>query len=162
MTMFLSIVNFTLIIVIFFLIIILFLRQSRIQNMENSKNSAVKEMEEILSAYFIEMKEENGKFLKKMHRDQKSAIKNESTIEKNEEKGHIESPLTPSHIDLIVAEESPEALLPKYDDENKDTMDSIVKEAIKLQKQGLSIDKIAKKLNKGKTEIELLLKFRQN
>lgn len=31
-----------------------------------------------------------------------------------------------------------------------------------LKKQGLSVGDIAKKLGKGKTEVELMLKFRQN
>jgi uncharacterized protein DUF6115 len=42
------------------------------------------------------------------------------------------------------------------------TRNIVVDQIIMLQKQGLSIEKIAKKLNKGKTEIELLLKFNTN
>lgn len=38
---------------------------------------------------------------------------------------------------------------------------SLLNQALLLQKQGLSLDEIAKMLNKGKTEIELLFKFRQ-
>lgn len=38
---------------------------------------------------------------------------------------------------------------------------SLLNQALLLKKQGLSLEEIAKKLNKGKTEIELLFKFRQ-
>lgn len=38
---------------------------------------------------------------------------------------------------------------------------SLTAQALLLKEQGLSTDEIAKQLNKGKTELELLLKFRQ-
>lgn len=38
---------------------------------------------------------------------------------------------------------------------------SLTAQVLLLQKQGYSLDKIAKQLNKGKTELELLLKFRK-
>lgn len=40
--------------------------------------------------------------------------------------------------------------------------DNHKEQVIQLRKQGYSIEEIAKKLNKGKTEIELLLKFKEN
>lgn len=38
---------------------------------------------------------------------------------------------------------------------------SLLEEVVYLQEQGLTNEEIAKKLHKGQTEIELLLKFRQ-
>lgn len=38
---------------------------------------------------------------------------------------------------------------------------TLLEEALELKEEGKSIEEIARKLNKGKTEIELLLKFRQ-
>lgn len=38
---------------------------------------------------------------------------------------------------------------------------TLTAQALLLKEQGMSMDEIAKKLNKGKTELELLLKFRQ-
>lgn len=38
---------------------------------------------------------------------------------------------------------------------------SLTAQALLLQEQGMELDEIAKKLNKGRTELELLLKFRQ-
>lgn len=177
MTTVLSIVNFTLIIIVFFLIILLYLRQSRLLNMENDRASTIKEMEDLLTAYIIEMKDENEKFLKQMNiRDRAKPKKEEksSTTLIHEKKNA--SPQS-SSIDLFVGEENPLHLLPKYEENKQDvsnkkeelsvideeeTIDSIVNKAMKLQNQGLSINEIAKRLNKGKTEIELLLKFRQN
>jgi hypothetical protein len=40
--------------------------------------------------------------------------------------------------------------------------ESFIQQILNLEKQGNSIEEIAKKLNKGKTEIELLLKFQEN
>lgn len=39
---------------------------------------------------------------------------------------------------------------------------SFIDQVVKMKKQGLTIEEIARDLDKGKTEIELLLKFRQN
>ncbi|MFT4413590.1 hypothetical protein ACLM5H_07000 [Fredinandcohnia humi] len=47
---------------------------------------------------------------------------------------------------------------PRLDDELY--IQSLVAQIQLLKKQGLTLEEIAKKLNKGKTEIELLLKFR--
>ncbi|MDZ5473453.1 hypothetical protein SM124_17200 [Bacillus sp. 31A1R] len=60
-----------------------------------------------------------------------------------------------------------EVALPPIDKEKRDEeiipqvsqSDSLIEQAILLSEQGLSYEEIAKKLNKGKTEIELLLKF---
>jgi hypothetical protein len=48
--------------------------------------------------------------------------------------------------------------------ENKEEViqSSLIDQVLHMKNQGMSIEEIARKLDKGKTEIELLLKFRQN
>lgn len=48
--------------------------------------------------------------------------------------------------------------------ENKEEVgqSSLIDQVLYLKNQGMTIEEIARKLDKGKTEIELLLKFRQN
>lgn len=44
-------------------------------------------------------------------------------------------------------------------EQKDDDLKLLLNEVYLLQQQGFSVEDIAKKLNKGKTEIELLLKF---
>lgn len=61
----------------------------------------------------------------------------------------------------VTSEKEPQAQVPAKNEQG-DSMESMLKKAQDMQKQGLSIEDIAKRLDRGKTEIELLLKFHQN
>lgn len=212
MTTFLLIISLLLNGITIFSIIILYARQNRLLEVEKAQEHIVKEMEEVISSYLLEMKEENEDFIKQFQQINtslpsdkiqmgnqqkgnlnklKAAAKDvNSGAEENEEKNKWNSKVGNAlkrqavqayHSMTTIKEENSPVLSPnKIEDsplpagtnqaENNTNeqmqqtneeiyRDLFVNQVRLLQKQGLSIDEIAKKMNRGKTEIELLLKF---
>jgi len=172
------IVGFVLHVIAFFLIILLFLRISKIQEVEKRQIQLMKDMENAVSAYLLELKDENERFLTKLSNavnqineepgDLTYGKKNDS----NREPGNdAELPSYFPNVDevkdrLEIVGAQPET--PQIEGEmTEKQVDSIVEEqsvlqqAVALYAEGKSIEEIARILAKGKTEIELLLKFRQ-
>ena len=138
---------------------------SKYKEMESSFIHLKNETEDVLYTFIEEWKEENEEFLNKLankpHTDRvelkeqilESDSKPFSTYEYREDENNI------NYNEFI-----------SYDQENTQSNFSIQKEEssqiseferiLKLQKEGYTIDEIAKKLDKGKTEIELMLKLR--
>lgn len=180
------------------------MRQNRLTELEKKQDSLIKEMDELFSAYMMEMKDENEKFLKELQSInlERESLKSSSSFK--EKKVNVKMN-QPNKQDILIKDESPypkgtvfqavkaytkstninsnsnqdssinkgEVLekAPNSEENERDhaqeelkynTMDSLLKQAQVMQKQGHSIEDIAKKLDKGKTEIELLLKFHQN
>lgn len=205
MVTFFLILSLLLNIVAFLAIVILYLRQNRFIQAEKKQIKMIQEMEEVISAYLLEMKEENEKFIQRvqeiglnketalnrtiqtptsnrsdLHSDEtkkdrtirigkaapfqavKAYKKNMDNFDLSIEKSNS-SPLTDGN--QAVSQNASGDSEDQFLDENikfeqkDDYLKSLLKEVFSLQKQGLSVEEIAKKLNKGKTEIELLLKF---
>ncbi|MEH7382551.1 hypothetical protein V7138_18960 [Bacillus sp. JJ1533] len=169
MTTILFILCFALLAVAFFLIILLYLKITQLKDVEMKQERLLKEFENVITSYVMEIKEENEVFLNRI-KDAKH---------EQEEENHKKSIQV---IEPELTEEDLQELLPTYpnkedtegivtledeDDQNtyekkENNKDTLVKDIEHLIKLGLSYEDIAKKLNKGKTEIELLHKFRQN
>lgn len=196
MITFVLLVCFVLIAIAFFLIILLFQRVSSMKDIEKKQSAIIKEMEEIITGYLLEMKEENEIFLKKLAKTDDNTVFPiaKTTRSESEErkpytkKNKIEEKNDRVAINIVEEQISKldlNNLLPSYEKVEKNTSDiakvqkkemsstgsipkddlyvqSLSAQAMLLQKKGDTIDQIAKKLGKGKTEIELLLKFRQN
>lgn len=185
-----------------FSIVILYLRQNRLLQVEKKQEKLLKEMEEVISTYLIEMTEENEKFIEKVRESvSKPVNKEKNTLVKVEHEAQtpsemdekiedklIENPpfrkgtvyqavqaykntgsLNKIETEEIVIEDTSSvnnSQLETIQDESEATNDlytqSFYYQALLLKKQGLSTEDIARRLNKGKTEIELLLKLRQN
>ncbi|MBG9445478.1 DUF6115 domain-containing protein [Cytobacillus firmus] len=196
MTAFLLALSLLLNIVALLAIILLYLRQNKLMDTEKRQEKVLIEMEEVISAYLVQMKEENDDFISKLSKanakndtsiKEKSIPvnldrKNELDIAKADEKS---MPLARASIyqaskaykqNLRAAEDklSEKERLPSLK-ENESVTQSDSSQSIKeenpssiydqvfiLKKQGMSAGDIAKKLGKGKTEVELMLKFRQN
>ncbi|MBS4172544.1 hypothetical protein [Bacillus sp. FJAT-49736] len=174
MTIFILFISIIVNVVTIFSIIILYLRQNRFLQAEQNQTKALKDMEEIFTSYLLEMKEENDDFIKKVQSLYSKSNINSSLIEKeiapktntlNINEQPSEPPL-PSFI-RNHAEKSYQKVMTKMDDQSKETNPNdlailpLEDQAVLLQKEGHTIEQIAQKLHKGKTEIELLLKFRQ-
>lgn len=208
MMIFLIIISIALNMVAFLLIAILFLRQNKLIKMEESIKQPVKEMEDLMTTYLLQMKEENEQFIKSVKgvKKEKSDLQSTSVkfspiqLEHVEEKvlqsvknkedpidrksdqldslenytaligktignqavkayqrqyQHIEKEI--EEIERVTSEKSetnPESLISA----NNQIDGALV---LHLQKQGCSLETIAKKLNRGKTEIELYLTFHE-
>lgn len=215
MTTFLLVISLIVNSIAIFAIIILYMRQNRLLEVEKKQEKMIHDMEESISAYLIQMKEENENFINRIKKMNDKAEKHElisSTIRVTKEKTEperqvmdeqqpevqkLDIPISKNNVGMKQAavkayQTAPkpqnlaeDVMLPpitdredkvnlstendgekltesKNDDQVQDLyMESLYNQVIIMKKQGLSEDEIAKKLNKGKTEIELLLKFRQ-
>jgi hypothetical protein len=156
MIAFLLVVSFILHALSLFVIILLYLQLSKVKETEKRQQQMAEEMEQTFSAYLLEWKEENERFLKELS----DMLTNRTKADRKQSPSKVNETST--------KEEALPNYFPNVDDV-KDIVDirhqamppSLVDEAWKLFEQGKTIEEIAKILKKGKTEIELLLKFRQ-
>lgn len=191
MTTFLLLLSLILNAAAIFAIILLYLRQNRLVEAEKKQERIIKEIEEVFSAYLFELKEENEKFIELMTKrpgKKQSENKKDPSIEIEEEdrnqspesgnqgdqpprfgKGisyhaarkayqQNSEPVSEEEITVELIEELPTSL------ENGQVSKplSLIDQVMEMKRQGKSVEEIARVLDKGKTEIELLLKFRQN
>lgn len=170
----LLIVSILLHIVTFFWLIVL---MQRIRSLQTSQpETAKEEIEETLTAYLLEMKEENDQFLakfKSMETKEIKPAKDYSNDVIQEGKMGSDQEVTNQQTQNIKAEDLDrlsEAENDSFEEndydppisEKKETFKpSTTSEALRLHKEGLNATEIAKKLNKGQGEIELLIKFHQ-
>ena len=79
MTTFLFLMSFALHFAALFAIVLLYLRQTKLMRLEKRQDQIMRETEEFFSAYLLEFKEENARFiaeLKKMDKKEEEAEKN--------------------------------------------------------------------------------------
>ncbi|MBS4194010.1 DUF6115 domain-containing protein [Lederbergia citri] len=161
MTGILIFILFMLNIFLIFAVVLLYQRQNRFKEMEENQRKIQQESEEMLSAFLFELKEENQSFISKFQQDKMQT--NQVNIQ-NEESREIvkqEEPLTAETYSRMLASEA-------YQNSNKkmsvqeDIEKTFAEQVEMLAQQGLSSSEIARQLKKGKTEVELLLKFHKN
>ncbi|AIE59678.1 hypothetical protein [Bacillus methanolicus] len=204
MATFFIIISLLLNLLAFLAIILLYLRQNRLSQMEKKQEKMIQEMEEVLSSYMLEMKEENEIFMKRLKHlglnketvlnttselsttdisdDHSDSTKTERAIKigkiapflavkaykknVNNSKFPIEKSNSLLSDDKQAGSENASAGSEDHFqaqnmefEQKDDDLKLLLNEVYLLQQQGFSVEDIAKKLNKGKTEIELLLKF---
>lgn len=147
---------FILQLVSFFLIVILNARISKFQDVERKHEELMKEMDDAVSAYLFEMKDENNRLLEELSR--RSAKFEGIEVKSQQLQGEVgfSTPSTISKTKVanlykqsFKVEESEPILKPI----------TVKEQVIQLSNSGKSTEQIAKQLGKGKTEIELILKF---
>lgn len=196
MTAFLLAISLLLNIVALLAIILLFLRQNKLMETEKKQEKMLVEMEEVISSYLIQMKEENDDFISKfsqINAKNQSSVK-EKSIRVNTERKSDENIAKADEKSLRLARASvyqaskaykknlraseeglneSEGLASLMETESvmqsdnsqrakEEIPSSMEDQVFMMKRQGLNVEDIAKKLGKGKTEIELMLKFRQN
>ncbi|GLB59320.1 DUF6115 domain-containing protein [Cytobacillus sp. NCCP-133] len=178
-------------IIAIFSIILLFLRQNKLLEAEKKQEKMFNEMEEVISSYLIQVKEENDDFISRI-----SMLKvNESaSINEAEEKKEVnvkERKLSGKNVQIAnasayhavkayqknyqpVIQPAEEIEPPKPELHNEEDIGihasqrmphnepSFIERVLLLKQQGLTEDEIAKTLGKGRTEIALMLKFHHN
>lgn len=172
----------------FFLIFILNSKISKYKDLEYRQDKLMEEIENAISVYLLEFKEENDRFIKELSNiktSQQQAVQNKeskpvlevinnNSIEKNGVNVEPKIPVIPKTIaknayikqqkNLTTEQEKiPETAENENEQNSKGEMlqkDMTFKEkVIALHQEGKSIEEIAKITQTGKTEIELLLKF---
>lgn len=183
--------------------VVLFMRQNRFIQAEKEQKAMVAEMEELLSGYLLEMKEENEALLGKLM-NQPQSVMNQGTskeaaiqqeIPRFEEGNRPSVSYSPKN-KAAEAYKSQTGIKQRMKQEGISKVDANIEESIGLEqqsgkpekasfmetlhaslngqsvqepslheqvnalaKQGLAAEEIAQHLKRGKTEIELLLKF---
>ncbi|MBM7647103.1 myosin heavy subunit [Bacillus ectoiniformans] len=176
MTTFLLLSTFLLHAISLLAIILLFTRQNRLLDIKNQQQKLMDEMEEMMSAYLLEIQEENEKFIQQVT-NQKTKTNDKEIVPsagaKSEQPAEPAKKLQP---EILVPNMQRALAAKRYQSKGKQEEVSTFKPVRRtpseeddlltrikyFQEEGLTNQEIAKKLNKGKTEIELALKFNQN
>ncbi|GER65649.1 swarming motility protein SwrB [Weizmannia acidilactici] len=178
MVAFLLALSFLLNVLSIFAIILLYLRQNRTVQAEENYNKMVKEIEEIFAAYLLEMKEENDAFIRKVKAARTAdtgSPRAEGSVKQNEPPGadgKIAEVKSEAFVRAVAGRAYRKAAEPPLSEnmeqegqddylfpESPEEETSLFQKVNELQKIGYNVEEIAQKLNIGRTEIELLLKF---
>lgn len=163
-------VSFLLHIITFFLIVVLVqkinIKKTETEVVEQEKLK--REIEDLLIAYTAEMKEENEKLLTKLASKRKSqeqvqsnTIKTYENLNSQTETVEMKKRVLPQPKPAIIRNvEIDDTYAPPIVEDTEDRLEqSSTAQILSLSKQGYSVKEIAKKLNIGDGEVELLLKF---
>ncbi|PIC58768.1 hypothetical protein CSV80_01900 [Sporosarcina sp. P12(2017)] len=154
----------------FMVMTLLYLKISKFNNLEKKQQQLMKEMDQSVLAYLGEIKEENDRLIHELNQRTEYQMKHASNLAPNEhsvsEGFEVPDPQSkphpvPVHFALRSYQKTLE--IEKNEKETKPVtqpkpLDDRQK-AKQLYAEGTSIVDIARELKKGKTEIELLLKF---
>lgn len=144
----------------FFLIVLLFMKMNRFNELKRQQDVMMREMEDAVGAYLAEIKDENDRLLKELSSlasvnvNEKTAMKEEPQVAANPVPQMDTVPVVPKSKAVATYKQ-----VAKPKKEEKEL--SVEEKALEMRKNGYSIDEIAKSLKMGKTEVELLLKFRR-
>lgn len=173
----------------FFFILLLNSKLAKFKDLEMRQERMSKELDDAIGLYLIEMKEENDRLIKELSTVKQTAGKEQriipgETAEQSAEEETISSGAAAEaemaqqrpYVPIAFAanaynrqkhppaeqqpiKETPEKIVRVEEIEEQDRVISFEKEVIEMYQAGKTIEEIAKITQKGKTEIELLLKF---
>lgn len=174
----LVVILFVLQLLSFYFIVILYMKLSKFQDLERKQVQLIREMDDMVGAYLLEMREENDRLIEELSKTSPPVGKEEIHASSNETMSSIQQVKENNTFELDVKSLVPKAVMAKaytkqqtFTNTNKDAslstestnMEhqemSLEKQVLQLAQQGQTAEEIAKVLQKGKTEIELLLKF---
>ncbi len=179
MTAVLIFISFMLNVLSLLAIVLLFTRQNRLYNIEKRQKKLIKETEGIMESYLLALKEENEAFindLAALHR-QEDKGRGEAEVHQEQDRNSTvflkkEELETDEGIPSISLPRVQKAHVQKAYQRNMNTSrqqeesapfiqegSGLIKQVLSLREEGLSADDIAKQLGKGRTEVELALKF---
>ncbi|MGN1400530.1 MAG: hypothetical protein ACI4XL_03430 [Bacillus sp. (in: firmicutes)] len=138
-------------------IAVLYARQNRYSDVERRVKKLQQETEGIMQAYLLEMKEENERILSVLSLDGTDGIGRPKQATAYDEVEHVHADYTPPFEEVVDSLEWTDL---RDDMEPSNTTDRTLKErAVRMHRSGMEIGEIAKALSKGKTEVELMIKF---
>lgn len=160
MTMIFLVVLFITQVISFYFIALLYMKVSKFDDLEKKQNRLMREMDDALAVYLAEVKDENDQLIQEITRKM-SAQKHKTTTEK---KAEVVERKKESAVIVPVPQNTMRQHARQSYEAVKKTEQVVVEpddrmKAIQMFGQGYSVEEIAKKLGKGKTEIELILKF---
>ncbi|TFB23185.1 hypothetical protein E3U55_05040 [Filobacillus milosensis] len=148
--------------VTFFVIFGLYQKLQKVNEGESHFNKRVQETEDLFSSYLLEIKDENKKFIDTISKinHQPSASRHKTERSKATIETKVEEPIPFPNYET--SEETSKTFQPETIEVNdRSEQPSIQTQIMHLYQNGYTIEEIAKRLNKGNTEIELIVKFNQ-
>ncbi|KGP92883.1 hypothetical protein N780_11075 [Pontibacillus chungwhensis BH030062] len=149
-------------------IVILSLRVSKTKELEKRQEQIAKEIEDTFTAYLLEIKEENVQLLNKLEENGDNGEKvkaQEEPYDLNSRK-NINSSISTNQIEgaEVTRQEwsnkgGASSYQPPVPEEQDHYQPSIESSIIQMYNEGVTVEEIAKELDRGTTEIELTLKF---
>jgi len=157
-TVFLIIV-FLLQIIGFYFLALLYTKVSKFDDLERKQKKLMEQMDDSITAYLSEIQDENNRLIQQLSAVEltKESIEKPITpaVEKASKPIRTNSPSIP--INLAIKSygktAAPFSIPDEFEMDDRTT-------AIRLHEDGKTIEEIAKVLGKGKTEVELILKFK--
>lgn len=166
----------------FYFIVLLNVKISRLKDVEEKQQRLKDDMDDAVGAYLAEMKDENDRLIAELKKAKSETIKTpvvvETPVQPSVTVVRPQQTVTPD--DMVDAEDEVQQQLEVQELLKKDFTTPMAyaknayqkqrptpppltmeEQAKQMYKEGRSIGEIAKALNRGKTEIELLLKFQQ-
>ena len=169
-----------------YLIVLLNGKISNFKDLERRQDQLLREMDDTIGVYLLEMREENDRLIQELQRT-KVAPQQISSVEESGPFVKMGQPVQQVPVSDLerqqqVVESAPiesrmivpktwaanaynrQKIQPAVIEESKENIELPVERTIEQQivddyQSGMSVEKIAKKMQKGKTEIELLIKF---
>lgn len=157
-------------VVSFYFLAILYMKVSKYDDFEKKQQKLMEEMDDSLAAYLVEVKDENDKLIEKLasappreKRDRDEVEEVYSTVNLKDSSLE-EAPL----INITTPKIPMNQVLKSYGKMSYEPIEELEApleiddrtRAIELHNEGKSIEEIARMLEKGRTEVELILKFR--
>ncbi|MFD1018211.1 DUF6115 domain-containing protein [Thalassobacillus hwangdonensis] len=158
-TTLLFVVSFLLHGVTVLVLIILATRMKRAEDSEQNQKQATEEIEQLFSAYLMEIKDENDRL--KQLLEEASPVLPKVESERMEAKVHV--PVDHIAVDEQDQEDIKHGKVNTYQPPSPDVQDtvevSLNTKVARLHQEGFSAEEIARRLGRGLTEVELMLKF---
>ncbi|WP_028782806.1 DUF6115 domain-containing protein [Thalassobacillus devorans] len=161
MVVFLLIISFILHGVLVLSMVILSVRVKKAQELETRQKQVAEDIEQMFTAYLLEIKEENERFQQMLNMEGKTATDYSPSYPERNRVSGAENPVHTYGKQNFEKQLKPvyQPLMPGNEQVNYEP--SFSTQVFSLQDQGYSIEEIARQLNRGKTEIALILKFNQ-
>lgn len=173
MTTIFLVILFLLQIIGFYFLALLYTKVSKFDDLEKKQRKLMEEMDDSIGAYLAELKDENERLIAKLsERDAKETEQKQDdtpiqTVQESvgaaqETKSErlIDLPKMPVKLALKSYNNTVSVQEPPLFEQSEPELEDDRTRAIALYDAGHSIETIAKKLGKGKTEVELILKFK--
>lgn len=162
---------FILLLVSFYFIILLNMKINRFQKQDYSQGVQFEEMEASIASFLTEIEDENTKLIASLKKEMKNLQSKDANqpqqavapkiISKSIKEQELVKEVNNEEPEVKVAYSAPKAYVQNaYHAQKKEQPVQTVEQRVHdMYVRGMSTEKIAKELGKGKTEVELLLKF---
>lgn len=158
----------------FYFIALLYMKLAKFDDLEKKQNRLMKEMDDSIAVYLAEIKDENDQLLEKLTVQVDKNQKEQGFKAEYQNKQDQAQPDTDTPVQMTMPQQTMRHYARKsyatiqqnssQEEKEEDVEESGLEDdhsrALQLSAAGFSIEEIARKLDKGRTEIELILKFK--